>query len=175
MGVGGGGWRRCHPNSAQEIWKPLLGVLGQWLVVQRDRGRQCCSCPVVLGGSPGCPGIAEDFQGCKWHCLENHVAPRTESGWVACKVCVSIPARSLGPLPFFSLNTAQDQCYSTLLPPARPTDTRPREVSRDSSAYGTKQEDTEDLTSCWPFLGVPLQHVSQQLDRFTAGVRNQGL
>lgn len=33
----------------------------------------------------------------------------------------------------------------------------------------------ENLTSCWPFLGVPLKHVSQELNCFAASIWNQGL
>lgn len=33
----------------------------------------------------------------------------------------------------------------------------------------------ENLTSCWPFLGVPLKHVSQELNCLAAGIWNQGL
>lgn len=33
----------------------------------------------------------------------------------------------------------------------------------------------ENLTSCWPFLGIPLKHVSQELNCFAAGIWNQGL
>lgn len=32
-----------------------------------------------------------------------------------------------------------------------------------------------NLTSCWPFLGIPLKHVSQELNRFAASIWNQGL
>lgn len=43
--------------------------------------------------------------------------------------------------------------------------------SRRKKSQAEKKKTKSNLTSCWPLFGVPLQHVSHELHRFTASIR----